>query len=204
MQITAAELVQLARLQQVMYGGQLPSGWVTLAKKKGVFSPTDGCAFANAQLKWIVFAFKGVEIFDIRDVVGVSFKRVFGYSEKNAKWVEEFMTSSGSRWRYTVIGHSGGGGLASYVAGALGISSVCFNPGRVSPTRFNGNRHSFANSGVHQTIVRVKGDFWSDPIANPKLGPELPGKVIILESNVRILRRHLMTEVIVCLFKQWE
>lgn len=58
----------------------------------------------------------------------------------------------------TLTGHSLGGGLASYAAGALGLPSITFNASR--------NPFSNANSGVKQLNVIVTTDAVGNPIGS--------------------------------------
>jgi hypothetical protein len=175
MALTDPELLEAARLVNALYDRDqaIPPGWAKVEQPDAILSPRTALVFEKG--KTILIAFKGVEIFSLRDILGIIPRRLFGYSRSNERYVRSVLEDRSAGQRLILAGHSGGGGLASYLGSIFRCETACFNSGR--------NKQSFENDGTQQVVCRVSGDRWSDPDAHPRLGAELPGRKVVLAAQ---------------------
>jgi hypothetical protein len=167
---------------------KIPAGWELLQYKKhwltgfnaGVFRRTDGGE--------TVIAIKGVRPWDPRDLTAMMVRRRFGYPRSTLRFAEAMLRKWGTPM--TVIGHSGGGGVASWLGYKLGLPTVTFNSGRT--------RAALLNDGAKQVNVCVRGDKWGDPW-NGLYGMKLPGEYLVLDPPRGIRNRHFMRPIIAAL-----
>jgi pimeloyl-ACP methyl ester carboxylesterase len=167
---------------------KIPSGWELVQYKKhwltglnaGVFRRTDGSE--------TVIAIKGVRPWDPRDLTAMALRRHFGYPRSTLKFAESTMRKWGPP--ITIVGHSGGGGVASWLGHKLGVPTATFNSGRT--------RAALLNDGTLQTNVCIRGDKWGDPW-NGLYGMKLPGRYLVLDPPPNIRNRHFMRAIIAAL-----
>ena len=72
----------------------------------------------------------------------------------------EFVMTNYPDYYITVVGHSAGGGIASYAAGLYGLPSITYNSARTPAAR--------TNDGAQQLNVIVRGDWIADPRNSPR------------------------------------
>lgn len=128
-----------------------------------------------------VVAILGLE--GLLDVIGSFIRRLFGYDPRILEWVKKYNPD-------VVIGHSGGGGIASWIGSKIRVRTVTFASGRT--------RWSLENDGTNQTNVWITGDRWGDPEAG--YGMPLKGTNIVLKP-VPGYDLHQMPSIIAALEK---
>lgn len=136
--------------------------------------------FFHCTTRTMVIAFESINPFDPRDVV-VSFSRqIFGGWSPFALQFTEAVRAAYPDYEITLAGHSGGGGLASYVGGQLGLPVIAFAPAR--------NTAATSHETDRQLNVTVIGDPIADPNAfsvRPFRGPRVvPGTTLFLSVEV--------------------
>ena len=133
----------------------------------------------------VVIAWRGVRAWNPRDVLGALVRRRCGYSRQSLLFARSVVRAYGRN--VTIIGHSGGGGLASWLGQKLRVASVTFNSGRT--------KWSLLNDGHKQTNVCIRGDFWGDPW-NGLYSMPLPGRYLVLDRPVGSRGTHGLAVVI--------
>jgi pimeloyl-ACP methyl ester carboxylesterase len=183
-------LVTLAVLQRRVNTAvtRLPDDW-SIARVHRDWTGLDVFVFRNKGIDATVMAIKGVEIGDPRDVISMLMRRAFQryspYSRRLAeRWRDEWNPD-----RFVIVGHSGGGGLASWLGAELGVPTATFNAGRTEA--------SLTNDGHRQVNVIIRGDEFGDPISG-LYGMPLPGIDIYLDAD-RGEGTHWMATVIAAL-----
>jgi hypothetical protein len=136
--------------------------------------------FFHCTTRTMVIAFESINPFDPRDLV-VSFSRqIFGGWSPFALRFAEAVRAAYPDYEITLAGHSGGGGLASYVGGQLGLPVIAFAPAR--------NTAATSHTTDRQLNVSVIGDPIADPNAlsvRPFRGPRVvPGLTLMLSVEV--------------------
>src|SRR5690606_11566682 len=117
----------------------------------------------------VVIAFDGLKDYDFRDYIAGGLRMANGgYSrlplDFTAAVIAAFPQSGVS-----VIGHSAGGNVASFVDGAFRLPSILFSPSR-------GEAGLVGNDGSMQLTVIVRGDIIADH------DPPLPGITLYLDK----------------------
>ncbi|MCW5714573.1 MAG: hypothetical protein KIT43_08695 [Bauldia sp.] len=127
----------------------------------------DPAAFVSCHGRAVVIVIDGLIDFDLRDYITAALRRAAGgASPQGLRYTAAIMAAYPDH-DITIIGHSAGGDVASYVAGAFGLPSITFNaaPSEASRT---------GNDGARQLNVIVVGD----PIADRT---PLPGMTLYLD-----------------------
>lgn len=119
----------------------------------GFFATTYIHCTANA----VVIVFRSLSNLDPRDYVAGYVRQVGGGETQLPLTFFDEVRERYPGYAIMVVGHSSGGGLASYVGALKHVPSVAFNP-----VLFEG---ALLNSGEQQLVVRVTGDIYSDPSA---------------------------------------
>lgn len=129
----------------------------------------DPATFVSCTGRAVVIVIDGLIDFDLRDYVTAALRRAGGGASPQAVRYTAAILDAYPDHSVTVIGHSAGGDVASYVAGAFGLPSITFNaaPSEASRT---------GNDGSRQLNVIVIGD----PIADRA---PLPGTNLYLEVD---------------------
>ncbi len=183
-------LLTLARLMRRAYTRRqaLPPRWIEEGRRSHWLTGLDLVRYRNTVSGERVIAIKGVEAWDPRDLVAVVIQRRFGYRRSSLRLARKLLatTDSGA----SIIGHSAGGGLASWLGHELGLPTVTFNSGRT--------RASLVNDGRRQTNVCIRGDGWGDPWRG-FYGMPLPGRYVVLDKLPGSGNRHLMKAIIAAL-----
>jgi hypothetical protein len=127
----------------------------------------------------IVIAFESIDQRDPRDLVVSLQRQIFGGWSPFAVRFVEAIQAAYPGYEITLTGHSGGGALASYAGGQLGLPAIAFAPAR--------NVAATSHSGERQLNVSVIGD----PLADPNVfsirphGPRIvPGVTLWLSVEV--------------------
>jgi hypothetical protein len=124
-------------------------------------------------------------------VIAVLRRRIFGGASATALAFVDLVRKAHPDEALTVIGHSSGGGTASFLGAVLGLSSITFNGART--------RAALRNDGAHQLNVIVRGDFWGDPAVLPG---RLAGKTLWLDGDGLARReRHSLAAIVAGLGK---
>lgn len=184
---TSADLLVYARLLQRTYWPRaaIPEGWTFLGHQRHWLTGFDSGVFHHASSGETVIAIKGVRPWDIRDLASVPVRRTLGYPRSTLGIVERIVARHGPQ--VTLIGHSGGGGIASWLGQQLGLPSITFNAGRT--------RAALRNDGSKQLNVCIRGDIWGDP-EHGLYGMRLPGDYLFLDPPPGWRARHMMGTVI--------
>jgi len=132
-----------------------------------------------------VIAIRGVRPWDLRNVVSALVRRRFGYSKTSLRFAQSIQRQDTRI--VTIIGHSGGGGLASWLGYKLDVPTVTFNSGRT--------RSSLLNDGHRQFNVCVRGDFWGDPW-NGLYSMPLRGEYLVLDRSMGSRQTHSLVAII--------
>jgi pimeloyl-ACP methyl ester carboxylesterase len=184
---TGADLIVYARLMRRVNWpfAPVPDGWELVDYRKHWLTGFNAGVFRRASTGDVVVGIKGVRPWDLRDLAAIPIKRTFGYPRSTLRFAETVL----DRWGpgVTFIGHSGGGGVASWLGHELGRPSVTFNSGRT--------KASLLNDGRRQINVCVRGDVWGDPW-NGLYGMKLPGEYIVLDPPPHARRIHFIRAVI--------
>jgi hypothetical protein len=158
-------------LYAAMLLGMMPEGWTLYYEQsRGL----DAYVYERGDER--ILAIQGTKT--MGDLVAIPVRRLFGYSDRYLKIARVLDVD-------LVIGHSAGGGMASWVAYELGVPSVTFNA--AAPTE-----QALLNDGAQQTNVVVTGDRWGDP-ANTQAS--LAGTYVYLPPAPEGVRSHPMTTV---------
>lgn len=141
----------------------------------------NAATFVSCSGEAVVIAFDGLRDFDLRDYISGALRRAGGGYSTLAFDFTAAVLAAFPGYDVSVIGHSAGGNLASYVAGAFSLPSITFNASRTEA--------SLAwNDGSRQLNVIVRGD----PIADGS--PSLPGVALYLDVEGE--RRHPLNVVL--------
>lgn len=194
--VLAARALPFARLLLTleMPGAAIPAGWARafdrsafgavrrLAAVLGDFMPV---AFVDDGARRVAVAFPGTRV-NLRGVVAVLRRRIFGGASGLALAFVALARAKYPGAEVIVVGHSSGGGTASFAGAVLALPSLTFNGART--------RAALRNDGARQLNVIVRGDFWGDPAILPgRLAGEtlwLPGEG--LDSR----QRHSLSAVV--------
>ncbi len=184
---SGADLITYAKLMRRVNWpfAPVPEGWMLVEFKKHRLTGFNAGVFRRKATGEIAVGIKGVQVWDLRDLIAVPIKRTFGYPRSTLRYAKSVLERFGPR--VTFIGHSGGGGVASWLGHELGRPSVTFNSGRT--------RASLLNDGRRQVNVCVRGDRWGDPW-NGLYGMKLAGEYIVLDPPPRARRIHFIRAVI--------
>lgn len=166
---------------------QLPDSW---AQADHYYRPQNGTemnVYTNGDGQ-AVLAIRGAN--QVRDILYAPWKRLFGYSDADLDYARQVAAQYPD---LQIIGHSAGGGLASWLGNQLGLPTVTFNAGR-PPAAAEG-------TGANQTNVAINGDIWGDPQhvrEGGVLGGPLPGNYVYLNApdGVSGLRLHRMPTIL--------
>ena len=136
--------------------------------------------FFHCTTRTIVIAFESIDPRDPRDLAVSLVRQVSGgWSPFSVRFVEAIQAAYPG-YEITLTGHSGGGGLASYVGGELGLPVIAFAPAR--------NAAATSHTTDRQLNVTVLGDPIADPGAfsvRPFRGPRVvPGITLFLSVEV--------------------
>lgn len=165
-------------LLALMLTGITPQGWTLEAHT------TEGLdAYVYTDGVDTVLAIAGTHT--IADLVAIPIRRAFGYSDRYLEIAEAWDAD-------IVVGHSAGGGVASWVGAELGIWSVTFNA--AVPIA-----EALENDGTRQVNVIIDGDRWGDP-ENRRSGAALAGTYVTLTAPVGV-PTHPMATIIEALAK---
>lgn len=143
--------------------------------------------FVSCSGRAVIIAFDGLRDFDLRDYIAGALRRAGGGYSTLAFDFTAAVLAAFPDYDVSVIGHSAGGNLASYVAGAFSLPSITFNAARTEASRT-------WNDGSKQLNVIVRGD----PIADGS--PSLPGVALYLDVEGE--RRHPLDVVLAGLAAQ--
>lgn len=168
-------LMTLAQLQHRVNTpvARMPDGWA-IARIYRDWTGLDIFVFRNKTIDATVMAIKGVEVGDPRDVISMLMRRAFQRYSPNSRRLAQRWRDQWDPDRFVIIGHSGGGGLASWLGGELDVPTVTFNAGRTEA--------SLANDGQQQVNVIIRGDEFGDPISG-LYGMPLAGIDIYLDAD---------------------
>lgn len=161
----------------LMLIGITPAGWRLDYRDTAVL---DAAIYSNGGET--VLAIGGTHT--LVDFLAIPLRHVAGYDDRYVALAEAWGAD-------IVIGHSAGGGLASWVAAEAGAASVTFNA--AAPMR-----EALQNDGARQVNVIVAGDRWGDPDARADDTP-LPGVTLYLPPAPPGLNSHPMTTVLAIL-----
>ena len=169
----------------------LPEFWRRVRSWKNPWTGLTAAVFRCEAEDKTVLAFRGVRVWNPRDLIGALIRRRCGYTSISLRLARSVAQEFGAD--LTIIGHSGGGGLASWLGGQLGVPSVTFNSGRT--------KWSLLNDGERQTNVCISGDFWGDPW-NGLYGMPLPGQYLLLDRPEGKRETHAIPVVLAALRKK--
>jgi hypothetical protein len=158
-------------------GDVLPGGGRVMSVLTG-FSPA---TFVSCSGEAVVVVLDGLRDFDFRDYVAGGLGRAGGGYSRLALDFAAALVAAYPGHDVSIIGHSAGGDVASYVAGALGLPSITFNAARSEASLT-------VNDGSRQLNVIVRGD----PVADRS--PSLPGMTLYLDMDTE--RPHLIGTVV--------
>ena len=175
----------------------LPGTWQLVGEYHDQ-SGFDGSAFRDAAGPDLVMCAQGQNPFSIWDWRAMVQRRLpcrrdARYLPAGLNWMQDIAGEQSSD--VTLVGHSGGGGYVSWAASQFAPppETICFNSARVGdPVQ---RTWSFRNDGKRQRVVGIRGDKWSDPKVEPKLGPALPGAIKMLGCP-KGFRHHFMETII--------
>lgn len=169
---------------------QLPDSW---SQADHYYRPQNGTEMnvytdGNGQA---VLAIRGAN--QLRDILYAPWKRAFGYSDADLAYARQVAQQYPN---LEIIGHSAGGGLASWLGNQLNLPTVTFNAGR-PPAATEG-------TGTNQTNVAISGDIWGDPQHvrdGGVLGGPLPGNYVYLNApnGISGLQLHRMPTILAAL-----
>jgi len=124
--------------------------------------------FVSCSGRGVVIVIEGLIDFDLRDYVAAGIRRAGGGYSQLALDYAAIVIAAYPDHDVSVIGHSAGGDVASFVAGAFDLPSITFNAAR--------SEASMGNDGSKQLNVVVRGDIVAD-----RGQPPLPGMVLYLD-----------------------
>lgn len=203
--MTPATLLTLAQLMAVTTGeaDAPPAGWQQIERYRAPVigteidayrDGTDGsaelgcfavqpseCGSREHPTSVIVVAVNGMH--DLRDFVAALFRRFTGYSERIVNFIAE-VDRLHQPATLIVIGHSAGGGIASWAGAQLGLPTVTFNAARTLQAR--------SNDGSRQINVIVCGDPFGDPIGG-LYGHPLAGATVWLHADADLHSHRMAT-----------
>lgn len=171
---TARLVEPYLRMVQSLDGSEVPSGWQRgpTSQDLGIPATTGFRAytFVACATPTVVVVIDHIDPSKVDDLLAGVYRRSNGGRGLYApQMVEMVMDLYPGHW-VTVVGHSGGGGQTSWVAGLFGLPSITFNAPRTDA--------SLSNPGTRQINVVVAGD----PIAN-RGGDDraIPGRTLTLD-----------------------
>lgn len=150
--------------------------------------------FIHCSARMVVVVFDNTNPKDPRDLFAGTLRQMIGGWSRLAVQVLDMVAAAYPGYALITVGHSSGGGLASYAAGQRGLPSLVFNPSRT--------RAADTNPGTEQIVVFVHHDPIADPHElglRPFRGPrELNGRTLRVEVEVEqpLLELHDMETVI--------
>ncbi len=124
----------------------------------GFFAAT----FIHCRSHSIVIAYRSLSDFDVRDYIAGLVRQIAGGESTIPLILFERVQALYPDYAITVVGHSAGGGIASYVGAIEDVPAITFNPVLTDA--------ALLNPGDKQLVVRVNGDLYSDPEAAPAPG----------------------------------
>ena len=170
--MTGSDLIAYAKLlRRVNWPwAPIPDDWELVQLRKHWLTGFYAGVFRQLSTGKIVVAVKGVRPWDPRDLVAVPIRRTLGYPRSTLGIAKKTL----GRWGpgATIIGHSGGGGVASWLGHKLGLPTVTFNSGRT--------KAALLNDGSQQINVCIRGDKWGDPW-NGLYRMPLQGEYLVLD-----------------------
>lgn len=164
---------------------RLPHGWALVQIWRHWLTGLTAGVFHCHESGETVIAIRGVRPWDPRNVASTIVRRRFGYSKASLVFARSVQRKNAGF--LTIIGHSGGGGMASWLGYKLGVGTVTFNSGRT--------KSSLLNDGRRQFNVCVRGDFWGDPWRG-LYGMPLPGEYLVLDRPMGSRRTHSPATII--------
>lgn len=172
---TAELVLPYLRMIDSVDGSGVPSGWQTgpTSLELGIPAATGFRAFTFVACSTpnVVVVIDHIQPWDTpEDLIAGIYRRLHeGHGLYAPRMVEMVIDLYPNR-SIMVIGHSGGAGQASWVAGMFDLPSIVFNPSRTSASR--------SNPGDRQIVVTVAGD----PIANRGgVDRAIPGRTLVLD-----------------------
>lgn len=162
-----------------------PDGWVLERIWRHLLTGLTAGVFRSNNSGETVIAFRGVRPWDLRNLVSALVRRRFGYSKASLHFAQIVQRQDAGT--LTIVGHSGGGGMASWLGYKLDVPTVTFNSGRT--------KWSLLNDGRQQFNVCVRGDFWGDPW-NGLYSMPLPGEYMVLDRSKGSRQTHSPRAVI--------
>ncbi|MGV8840892.1 MAG: hypothetical protein ACWA6X_11380 [Bauldia sp.] len=129
----------------------------------------NAATFVSCDGRAVVIAFQGLRNFHVTDYLRSGLRRVGGGYSVLALDLTAAVIAAYPEAGASVIGHSAGGNLASFAAGAFGLPSITFN---ASPTLASRTW----NDGSRQLNVIVRGDLIADHDA-------LPGTTLYIDAE---------------------
>lgn len=185
--MTRDNLLAYARLLHRLYRrrAEMPKEWALIQRRKHWLTGFKAMVFRHGADGEVVVAIKGVRPWDIRDLVSVPIRRTIGYPRSTLRFARRMLEQYGSK--LTIVGHSGGGGIASWLGAELGVPTVTFNSGRT--------KAALRNDGSRQINVFIRGDKWGDPERGFYAMP-LKGETIVLDPPPGVRGKHMMGPVV--------
>jgi hypothetical protein len=115
--------------------------------------------FIHCSAHAVVIVYRSLSNFDVRDYVVGLVRQIVGGESTMPLIFFDRVKALYPGYAIMVVGHSSGGGLASYVGAVEHVPSIAFNP-----VLFDA---ALLNPGDQQLVIRITGDIYSDPAAGP-------------------------------------
>lgn len=176
--ITIATMLVYAQLMWAQYDGDqyLPDGWYAVEDISMPLRGLNATLYGNHDTTEVVLAVRGTEPWKVTDLVAIIVRRLWGYRPAVMNKLEDAVAP----WNtadLTIIGHSGGGGIAQVLANRLGVPAVTFNTGRPAEAQ------ATTDNDLNAYHVIVTSDRWGDwRLPGTRLGGPLPGLQVYLPA----------------------
>lgn len=140
------QLLLMGQLAAAVGGGVIPDGWEQTDRYTRPIVGTEMNLYSGPGGQQVL-AIEGIN--GVRDAVFAPFKRVFGYSPQVLDYVRTLQEANPN---LTVVGHSGGGLMASWLGGQLGVPTYL----QLSPHQ-SGDGQSRHQSGGPLPSMAISG-----------------------------------------------